>query len=201
MTETTLRTKFSYDDYMKLMEKLVAEGKTTGANQSEDFAHYTKMNNARMKRLNKTASLLPELSSEIEKLDRDYTFLVLTEAWCGDAAQNLPIFAKMAEASPHLKLELVLRDENLDLMDQHLTNGGRSIPKLLMIDDLTGNVVTTWGPRPVPMQQMVMDRKHTDPEKRQPYSEFNLVVQKWYNQDKTVTAQNELKDMLSELKS
>ena len=199
MTNTTLRTTFSYKEYMALTEKLVAEGKTTGPNQSEAMAHYTKMNLARMRRLNKTLSINEELETAISGLQGNYTFQVLTEAWCGDAAQNVPILAKIVDANPNFKMELILRDDNLDLMDQHLTNGGRSIPKLLVVDEDTKEVVATWGPRPAPVQQMVMDRKHMDESIRPPYSEFVQVVQKWYNKDKTQTAQAELTKVFSDI--
>lgn len=200
MTNTTLRTTFSYEEYMALTEKLVAEGKTTGPNQSEAMAHYTKMNLARMRRLNKTLSMGEQLEAVVSGIKGKYTFRVLTEAWCGDAAQNVPILAKIVDAHPHIKMELILRDDNLDLMDQHLTNGGRSIPKLLVVDEETQEVVTTWGPRPEPVQEMVMERKHMDDATRPPYSEFVTVVQKWYNNDKTQTAQAELAAVLAEVK-
>ena len=199
MSHTTTRTTYSFDQYMALTEQLVAEGKTTGPNQSEAFAHYTKMNLQRMRRLNKTTQLTEALQAAVAQVDRPLHFLVLTEAWCGDAAQNIPIMAKMAEANPHIQLEFVLRDENLDLMDQHLTNGGRSIPKMLVNDPETGETLTTWGPRPEPVQKMVLDRKAQPAEEQVPYTEFILQAQKWYNKDKTLTTQAELTEVMAQL--
>lgn len=198
MENTSTRNVYSYQEYRDLMDRLVAEGKTTGPNQSEEFAYYTELNHKRMRRLDKTAQLTPELKEAAEKVDRDLTFLILTEAWCGDAAQNIPLFQKMAEANPHIKIQLVLRDENLDLMDQHLTNGGRAIPKAVFIDDQSQEILGSWGPRPAPAQQMVMDYKALPKEEKPHYSEFVVEVQKWYNGDKTLTAQAELVTVMNE---
>lgn len=199
MTHTETRTTYSYEAYMALTEQLVAEGRTTGPVQSEAMANYTKINLQRMRRLNKTLELRSDLIRAIQAIRGPYTFRVLTEPWCGDAAQNVPILAKIAESSPHIHLELILRDDNLDLMDQYLTNGGRSIPKLIAVHQPSGEVRATWGPRPAPVQQMVMDRKNLDPAVAPPYTEFVEVVQKWYNRDKTQTAQDELLEVLQAL--
>ncbi len=196
MAPTIDRKTYTYAEYVALTEKLVAEGRTTGPIQSEAMAHYTKLNLTRMHRLDKTVHLRDELVEAVKALGNRYDWTVITEAWCGDAAQNLPIISALAEQNPEINLSLVLRDDNLDLMDQHLTNGGRSIPKLLIYDKITGQVVTTWGPRPAPVQQMVVDYKHMDKETKPPYQEFVVVVQKWYNQDKTQTLQQELLDVL-----
>jgi len=199
MATTTNRKTFSYSEYRALTEQLVAEGRTTGPNQSEAMAHYTKMNHSRMKRLDKTIELNPELVQAAQNLGDRYSVTVITEAWCGDAAQNVPILAALTKHNPGIKLDLVLRDENLDLMDQHLTNGGRSIPKMLVYNKGTGEVVNTWGPRPAPVQQMVMDYKAQPESERLPYSEFVKEAQVWYNKDKTQTAQQELLAVLNTL--
>ena len=190
------RQVYTYEAYRNLMADLVARGETTGPNQSEDFARYTKMNHVRMERLEKTTELSEALLERVQQIDENYTFVVLTEAWCGDAAQNIPIFQKIVEANPHFKIRLVLRDENLELMDQHLTNGGRAIPKILVIRDQTEEVLTDWGPRPATAQQMVMEYKAIPEDRRKPYMEFVVEVQKWYNHDKTLETQQELVHLL-----
>lgn len=196
MAPTIDRKTYSYSDYKTLTEQLVVEGKTTGPNQSEAMAHYTKMNMVRMNRLDKTLKLDSALVDAVKGLGDSYDWTVITEAWCGDAAQNLPVISALAEHNSAIDLKLVLRDENLDLMDQHLTNGGRSIPKLLIYKKDTGEVVTTWGPRPAPVQKMVVEYNQIDKETRPPYSEFVKVVQVWYNKDKNKTLQTELLEVL-----
>ena len=183
----------SYDSYMNLLIDLLAEGKTTGANQSEAMVEYGKMNVQRMKRLNKTIQLQQELKDVLSGLTRKMTFLVLTEGWCGDAAQTVPLFNKLVEHTTNIDLKLILRDENLEIMDAYLTNGGRSIPKLIALDSSTLEVIGTWGPRPEAAQFMVTEFKKIE---NGDYSEFVKEVQLWYARDKTNAMQNELIDLL-----
>ena len=51
--------------------------------------------------------------------------VALGEAWCGDVYRELPTVARIAEASG-MNLRIFLRDENPDIMDQFLSNNGKS---------------------------------------------------------------------------
>ncbi|MCH2197967.1 MAG: thioredoxin family protein [Flavobacteriales bacterium] len=183
----------SYDEFMALVEHLVAEGKTSGEKQSEFLVNITKVNAHRMKRLNKTTQLAPELKELLKSLGKQ-TWLVIDEAWCGDGAQNMPLMNTMAQLNPNIDLRIILRDQHLNIMDEHLTNGGRSVPKLVALSE-ENKLVFQWGPRPAPIQAMVMDYK-TKPEPKQAYPEFQIEIQKWYNADKTQTFQNEMMEVL-----
>lgn len=189
ITEAVLHSAMNYDQYMTLLTDLLAEGKTTGDKQSEAMVGYGKMNVQRMKRLNKTIQLLPELEDVVQGLTRKMTFLVITEGWCGDAAQNVPVFNKLTEHNNQIDVKLILRDENLEIMDGYLTNGGRSIPKLIALDSSTLEVIGTWGPRPETAQVMVSEFKKIE---NGDYSEFVKKVQLWYAKDKTNSMQQEL---------
>lgn len=171
----------SFQSYYNLTEKLVEEGKTTGPKQSDDLAHYTKLNLSRMKRLAKTASLSDLLIEKINHIKSKVYFLVISEAWCGDAAQNVPLIAKAAEFSSNIDLKIILRDDNLDIMDAYLTNGGRSIPKVIAIDAETLEVIAEWGPRPKGAQELMLELKS----KEAAYPEISEALQRWYITDKT----------------
>jgi thiol-disulfide isomerase/thioredoxin len=119
---------------------------------------------------------------------------VITESWCGDAAHVNPVINKVAEQNPNIDLKFVLRDENPELMDVFLTNGGRAIPKLIMIDNVSGEVTNTFGPRPSIVTQMVVDYK-TEHGMLTP--EFKEDLQLWYNKNK---GQNIIEDLVSLLK-
>ncbi len=179
---------YTYSDYRKLVEKLAAEGGTTGPEPTAERQDFTKLNAQRMHRLDKTMTVPEYVKARLEGLRCHIHWLVLSESWCGDAAQNLPVLAKMAECSPMINLRILLRDEHLDIMDRFLTNGGRSIPKLIILDT-NFNVTATWGPRPAEIQQQVLENKHSG---RVPYSEFALVVQKWYMHNKGLALMEEM---------
>ncbi len=195
ITKEQFENGYNYADYRKMINDLFELGKTTGEDHSESMLDYTKMNVHRMNRLDKTIELSDSIIEKLENVQCPVNWLLLTEAWCGDAAQNVPILAKMADASPNVNLRLVLRDENLDIMDQYLTNGGRAIPKLVILDG-DYNEIATWGPRPSTVQEMVMENKRTG---GMPYSEFGKVVQKWYAKDKGQTLQREMMAVIDQM--
>ena len=168
------------------------ERRTTGPKQSEELNEYTKLNLHRMQRLNKTVVLSERLKIAVKQIQAPQRWYVLTEAWCGDAAQNIPILAAMAKLNPLIDLQLLLRDENPDLMDMYLTKGGRSIPKLIAVDS-EYNEIFTWGPRPEGAQHLLKIYKE-NPVK--PYKEFSEDIQRWYVKDKTQSIQKELLTLL-----
>ncbi|MEM7572978.1 MAG: thioredoxin family protein [Bacteroidota bacterium] len=196
--QQALDISWDYPTYRQHLTDLLEQGKTTGSNQSEFYLKIARLNQSRMKRLDKRTQLTDDLLAALEEVKNSYQLLALTEGWCGDAAQTLPLINKLAEASPQLDLRLVLRDENLDLMDLFLTDGGRSIPKVLFLDADTKEVVTHWGPRPALAQKMAMDYKYK-PEPKEDYETHHLELHAWYTKDKTLSTQAELTELLKNL--
>lgn len=189
-----LKNATSYSAYRLLVKQLAEEGKSTGPEQSEALTNYTQLNDRRMKRWDKTLKLSEEAQEQIAKVDTKITWLVLTESWCGDASPALPVMHKITELNPNISLQIILRDENVDLMNHFLTNGGMSIPKLIAIDDTTGEVIGDWGPRSKAATKLVEDYKSEHGELT---AEFKQDLQVWYNKDK---GQSILADLLEELK-
>ncbi|MDT0552731.1 thioredoxin family protein [Urechidicola vernalis] len=195
VVESSLEKGMTYKSYIELVNDLAKSNGTTGVDQSEDRVVYTGLNQRRMKRWNKTLKVSEKVRESIEKLDKKYTWLVLTESWCGDAAHVLPAINKVAELSENLDLKVLLRDENPDLMSNFLTNGAQSIPKLVMVDNESGQVVDTYGSRPKVLTDMVKEYKELHG-KLTP--EFKEDIQVWYNKDKGQTIINELVDLVKE---
>jgi len=190
--EQSLQNSISYPAYNDLLQEYAKEGKTTGPTQDEDLIYYTKLNAQRSKRITKTTTLNSELVSKIAKLDQKNDWLLITESWCGDAANSVPVIAKLAELSDHVDLRIVMRDENTDLIDRFLTRGGRSIPKLIVLNS-SKEVLFAWGPRPEEAQELYDGWKNSQEEV--PYKEFQVELQKWYNQDGGTSLQQELLDL------
>ena len=190
----------SYAAYWDLTRDLFEQGKTTGPIQNEALLGYTKLNMARMKRLDKTTKIDPAHEQLLQKIQSPITWLVLTESWCGDAAQVIPVLAKLADLNNHINLKLILRDENLGIMDEFLTNGSRSIPKVVILKPEAGKyeVIGSWGPRPGILQQLVMSTKAklanetNDEIKKKVWSDVKTDIQRWYAKDKTITIQDEI---------
>lgn len=185
----------SYRTYRDLMQSKLSQNQTTGPNQSEEMVQYTRLNEQRMHRLEKTTHLREEFQERLQKLNHAYHWLVLTEAWCGDAAQSVPVLGAIAEVSPFIELRILLRDEHLDVMDQFLTNGARSIPKLIAMAAPSGEVIGTWGPRPAAAQAMIVAHQ-ANPVKTK--AELSQDLQLWYARNKTADIQAELMACLDE---
>lgn len=187
--QNSLAKYFSYTDYRKKVSDLLKEGKSTGNEQSEALTKYSELNQVRMNRLDKTIQIKDEIKVGLSNLQSNYIWLVISEGWCGDAAQLLPIINKMAQFSENIDLRIVLRDENEDLMNQFLTNGGKAIPKLLILDAETLTVLSHWGPRPDGAKKLIIDYK----------AQHGVIdetakteLQKWYLFDKGISTQNEI---------
>jgi hypothetical protein len=197
-TDYWLKQSLSYGQYRQLSEDLFAQGKTTGLNQSSENLEATKMNLQRMQRLDKTAQLNDALQSRLSELKKDLIFLTITEAWCGDAAQNLPWIHQIALAS-HGRItdRYILRDDNPDLMDQFLTGGSRSIPKLIVLDGHSHEILTTWGPRPQAIQDWFLPIRKSvkEEEKKTVYTQLH----KRYADDKGQEFQKDLLNIIAEL--
>tara|TARA_R110000868_G_scaffold37619_3_gene132840 strand:- start:1243 stop:1827 length:585 start_codon:yes stop_codon:yes gene_type:complete len=185
----------SYKAYRELMKKLVAEKGTTGLEKTEALINYTVLNDRRMNRWDKTLKLSEESQTRLAHFHENISWLVITESWCGDAAHIVPVLNKLAEAI-NIDFRVVLRDENLELMDTFLTNGARAVPKLIMIDNVTGDVINTFGPRPNEATQMVIDYK----EKHGVITpEFKEDLQLWYNKDKGESIIKDISELLCQL--
>ena len=188
-----LQKVISYSSYRTLVSDLIASGKSSGPIQSEDLLNYSKLNDRRMTRLDKTIQLSHETLLALKKNDKPITWLVLTEGWCGDAAQTLPVINKIADESDLITLKIIFRDEHEELMSHFLTNGGKSIPKLLVLNS-ENDVLNTWGPRPNIATKMVQDYKNTH---GQLDAAFKQELQVWYNKNKGVNIQENMVGLLT----
>jgi hypothetical protein len=184
----------SYSEYRKIVSDLLKDGKSTGNEQSEALTHYSGLNETRVNRLEKTLKVPDENMLKLKSLEKDYIWLVIAEGWCGDAAQIVPIFEKMAEASDgKIDLKIVFRDENEALMNLFLTNNARAIPKLIIIDKETGGFLGQWGPRPKGATDLIVNYK----------KEHGVVdetakanLQLWYLHDKGLSTQDEIIEVM-----
>lgn len=152
-----------YQSYRKQIAELLAAGRTTGPNQSEDLVAFTDLNSKRMDRGEKTVRLAAVVEESLANTPSE-NWLVLTEGWCGDAAQILPVLASIEDAAPNIHLRMILRDDNLDIMDEFQTNGTRGIPKLVRLNSDFTEVLGSWGPRPAAMQAIVDEWKKNQDE-------------------------------------
>lgn len=181
--------------YSAFINKLVEEGKTSGHRQTQALVNFTKLNQQRMSRIAKTVKINEDLVKALHSKKEQIGFMIVTETWCGDAAQSLPVFIKLADLSG-IDTRIILRDENPELIDSHLTDGGRSIPIVIGISKSDWKPLFVWGPRPLELQRYALSYKHAA-EPKISHDEFVLQLQQWYNKDKQQSIQRELTDLIA----
>jgi len=136
-------------------------------------------------------AVVPEaILARAKRLSQPWHLLILSEEWCGDSINTLPLVVRLIEAMPGADMRIVERDKNLDLMDAHLTGASRSIPVIMLLD---GDYVERgwWGPRPRPLQEWVISEGRSLP-KDDRYKE----VRTWYARDHGITSLSELLDIM-----
>ncbi|MEO9571389.1 MAG: thioredoxin family protein [Polaribacter sp.] len=193
----SLKNSLTYQEFRDLVGQLLTENKSTGHIQSEALTGYSLLNDRRMKRLDKTIKISDETATVINSITEPQTWLVIAEGWCGDAAQNLPVINKIATLNTLINFKIVLRDENDDLMNLFLTNGGKSIPKLIALDK-DNNVINTWGPRPSIATKMVADYKTIHGVLD---AQFKQDLQVWYNKNKGQSLQQDFVKLVKSFES
>lgn len=191
LIKQSLDKSFTYQEYRSKIKEAIHKASENNKNQ-DPLLEYTILNDKRMDRLDKTLKTSEETKSALEAIKNTITFLVISEGWCGDAAQIVPVLNKIAEASSKIKLKIVFRDENEELMNLFLTNGSKSIPKIIMLN-AENKVTNSWGPRPSIATKMVEDYKEQNGSLD---ADFKKNLQVWYNKDKGINTQEDLIKLL-----
>jgi hypothetical protein len=190
ITREIFNRGLSYQDFKKLTDQLVLEGKTTGANQSQAYLEYTRLNQQRMHRWDKTLKVSARMAELVQSISEHQAWTIITEAWCGDGAQSIPYIARLADLNPNIELKIIMRDEYPEVMDAYLTNGARSIPKLVaMTADLVCELFT-WGPKPTYLIEKQKAYKHDS--QGVSYQDYSAEVHLWYAKNKNHDLELEL---------
>lgn len=196
--QSAINNSMSYAAYRTLIDKLVEDKSTTGLEPSKALIEFTKLNARRMKRWDKTLKVSAAAKKKVEQFDIKVTWLVIAESWCGDAAHILPVLNKIAQISNNITYRVVFRDENPKFMDCFLTFGNKAIPKLIMIENATKEVITTYGPRPSEATEYVNRFKVMNGALTPSFKED---LQHWYNDNKGKNIIDDITELLSQLQS
>lgn len=181
------------ETYLKLFDQILSKELRVEPYLDDNFFNYVKLNQSRMNRWFKTGKIDFELENSIKNVEVEQNWILITEPWCGDAAHIVPFIFKLSEINPFIHLEIQLRDTNSEI-ENYLTNGGKSIPKLIVRDQ--NNVdLFAWGPRPILAQKIFNELKKSNKSSHEQKEELQL----WYNQDKGQSLQTELNQLFVEL--
>lgn len=172
--------------------------KTNAINLSKedliDLEH-VKLNYQRSSRILRTHKINDNLFHLIKQISSLQIWMLLTEDWCGDSAQNIPYIVKMAECNSMINLRILLRDQNTDIIDLYLSDSNsRSIPKLVAFNE-NGDELFQWGPRPKEAQELVRKLKSEGLSKE----EYILQLHLWYGKNRRKNLELEFIQIIEEL--
>ncbi|MFQ5708715.1 MAG: thioredoxin family protein [bacterium] len=186
----------AYEDYLTLMQQQVEQANTGAFDEEARRLHgYIELNFQRSSRIQRTYRVPQDLRAQIAAIATPQLWMVLTEPWCGDSAQCLPYIAKFAACNSAIDLRILPRDQNLDIMDQYLTNGSRGIPKLVAFDR-AGQELFQWGPRPVEAAELFAKEKEAGLIKEEIMEKLHL----WYGRNRGKAIEKEFLEIFSKLK-
>jgi hypothetical protein len=185
--EKKLQNGLTYSEYKNLFAEDIEKTDTDTLNELSKKRHEARIINFhRTNRIEKHYNPSTEITDEIRKINRSQFWLVITENWCGDSAQILPVIQKIASINSNIELKIFLRDSNPEIIDSYLTNGTRSIPKLIVFDT-RGNELYQWGPRPQTAGELVHKLKAEGLQKEEIHKQLHL----WYGRNRGNEVENE----------
>jgi len=181
----------TYQEYIALFDEILSAQTPSSPYDNIEYLNYTKLNRQRMSRWMKTAEINESLEKLVKEIATEQHWIIISEPWCGDASHVLPWLIKMSELSEKISYEIQLRDSEPFLIDNYLTNGGKSIPKLIARNDKNEDIFV-WGPRPEGAKELM--NKLT--EQKADFETVKVELQNWYNNDKGQQIQQELERLL-----
>ncbi len=181
----------NFQSYLQYFESILDNPNPSAPYDNPDYFNYTKLNWSRMSRWLKHGVLSPEIKKVISDIQAPQEWIIITEPWCGDAAHIVPFLHMITQLNPLIKVDYELRDSEPFRINTYLTNGGKSIPKLIVRDE-TGKDLATWGPRPAACQAVYDKLK----EEKADFETLKIELQKWYNKDEGRGTLTELSALL-----
>jgi hypothetical protein len=192
LNTSIINSVLTYNEFVNEFTRQISVSDINTLNDyDKSFYDYRKLNFQRSSRLEKTFIPTDETKQLFSEINQQQKWIVITESWCGDSAQNLPVIAKLAQLSGLIDFKIVLRDSNLEFMDLHLTNGGRAIPKLIVFDE-NDNELFQWGPRPVEAQNLFTRLKNDG----LPKPDINKELHLWYGRNRGKEVEREIYELL-----
>lgn len=184
----------SYDFYLEKLNRAADIDNSNLSVEEKDNLSKTKLNIQRINRIHKTYNADENLRTAISKIKLPQQWILISETWCGDSAQNVPYIVEMAKLNPLIDLKIVLRDENPQFMDLYLTNRTRSIPKLIVFDE-NWNELFQWGPRPAEGAELVKKLKDEGKTK----TEFLEQLHSWYGRNRGKALEKEIAELINSI--
>ena len=181
-----------FTTYLALFERIINNPNPQAPYDKPEYLDYARLNWSRMNRWLKKGQLNEALVQAITRIDAPQQWIVITEPWCGDAAHSIPFLHLAGELNSLISVHYEQRDAEPFRINDYLTGGGKSIPKLIIRDN-NGQDLAVWGPRPAACQELYQSLKDSQAD----FEQVKTELQHWYNHDKGKSLQVELLGLLS----
>jgi hypothetical protein len=198
ITTAQIQKSVTYSEYIELTKSIIENPSPTAPYDNEKMLKYTEANLERMQRVSSNIAIDQKLYNLLNSVNEKWIWVIITEPWCGDAAQIVPALCAFADVNENIETKLILRDTNLDLIDAYLTNGGRSIPKLICVKAENLEEIGTWGPRPQEIQ-VIVDAFISDTTTS--FGQKVRQIHEWYDDNKSAALQEEFIALLQDWKA
>lgn len=191
-----LKQALTFNQFTELTSSFFEAPNPPKPYDNENYLNYTKSNARWSKRLTKKVKLSAELTSKIESINGMLFFILINEPWCGDGAFTQAFIHNLASVSKgKIDLKIILRDSNLNIMENYLTNGGMAIPKLVCLDENLKEIMT-WGPRPKALKSQLEEWKKDAGFDNQAKIQQ---VYEWYIKDKNQSIETEFVEIFEKI--
>ena len=192
ISASVLDQTISWDEYYATIKKYIESDDKPEVYKNEKMLKYTADNLRRMDHVLQTINIGSKLYNTMTSIHTGLIWVVLAEPWCGDVSQEIAALYTIASCSEHISFRILQSDSHPEILSAYLTNGSRSIPKLICLKANTLEELGTWGPRPAALQQIVMENKdRTDIS----FGAKVRMIHDWYENDKTLSIQDEFIDL------
>lgn len=181
----------SFEEYFKRTEDVINKEESALTESEKNMFEYYKLGVQRMSRMLKVYKPNEEQLQRLKEKNFKGKFLVITEGWCGDAGQTVPAVSMFFEGKNEVRI--AYRDENPELIDQFLTNGTRSIPIVVILDE-NEEVIAHWGPRPAYGIELL--KKHKENPETYSKQQFYNDIQVYYAKNRGVDVIDEILELI-----
>lgn len=182
----------TYEQYLALNENILTDPDPAPPYNNPVYLNYARLGLSRMKRWDKTMRFSDAFLHALGSVNYKQHWILITEPWCGDAHPVVPAIAMLPSVNPLISYDLQLRDSEPFLINSYLTNGGKSIPKLI-VRDADGRDLFTWGPKPEGARLLTLGMKEAGVH----YDTIATELQNWYNKDKGMSFQQEIISLMT----
>jgi len=181
----------NFQSYLAYFESILNNPTPPAPYNNPDYFNYVKLNWSRSNRWLKHGILSDEIKEVVAKISTPQTWIIITEPWCGDASHVVPFLHLIAQQNPLIRVDYELRDSEPFRINEYLTKGGKSIPKLIVRNE-AGEDLFTWGPRPAGCQVIYDKLKDENAD----FETMKIELQKWYNKDEGKEIMHEIYTLL-----